>query len=381
MQNSGQTQQRETGGDHSIADFTHSADLASARVGGRAIATNDDFFATMTNLVKPDPAVFVPGKYSARGKWMDGWESRRQRTPGHDWCVVRLGMRGIVDGVDVDTSFFTGNFPSHCSLEAIDTTPGAAGRDGETPTAQPPGSSARGAPSLLDPPPRGAPWLPPSGGATGWFPLLPKSPLAGNTHNLFAIAAAGQPCTHVRLNIFPDGGVARLRVYGRVVIDWDRVRRAGRAVDLASIKNGGLVLGASDMHFGAKDNMIMPGRAANMGDGWETRRRRGPGHDWAIVRLGTPGEISRLEIDTNHFKGNFPDRASIEACLAPDATLGGLASAHWSELLPPTPLRAHRRHFFSSTLARLGPVSHLRLNIFPDGGVSRLRVHGTVGPA
>ena len=145
--------------------------------------------------------------------------------------------------------------------------------------------------------------------------------------------------------------------------------------------NGGLVLGASDMHFGAKGNMIMPDRAKNMGDGWETRRRRGPGHDWAIVKLGAPGTIRRVEIDTNHFKGNFPDRASIEGCFRPGAGFAALADAAWTELLPPTKLRASHRHIYSKELRPADVVSHVRLNIFPDGGISRLRVHGTVAPA
>jgi allantoicase len=333
-------------GDHSTPPFTQLADLASARVGGTAIATSDDFFAPKANLVRPAPAIFIAGKFTARGKWMDGWESRRRRTPGHDWCVVRLGIRGTVRGVDVDTSFFTGNFPSHCSIDAIDRparlTPGLAR------TAGPP-----------------------------WRELVPKSALRGDRHNYFAVES-DRPWTHLRLNIFPDGGVARLRVYGEAEIDWTRVVRAGRPVDLASILNGGLVLGANDMHFGARDNMIMPGRATNMGDGWETRRRRGPGHDWAIVRLGTVGTISRVEIDTNHFKGNYPDRASLEACLAPGAPLEALDTAVWREVLPETKLRAHHRHVFARELRQPGPVSHVRLNIFPDGGVSRLRIHGSV---
>jgi allantoicase len=185
----------------------------------------------------------------------------------------------------------------------------------------------------------------------------------------------------VRLNIFPDGGVARLRVYGEAEIDWAPIARSKRVLDLASIMNGGLVLGASDMHFGAKGNMIMPGRAKNMGDGWETRRRRGPGHDWAVVKLGAPGTIRRVEIDTNHFKGNFPDRASIEGCFSPGASLAALADAAWTEQLPESKLRASHRHLYSKELRAPGVVSHVRLNIFPDGGISRLRVHGTVAPA
>ena len=354
---------------HSTPPFASLADLASSRVGGRALATNDDFFAPKSNLIKPEPAVFIPGKFTARGKWMDGWESRRRRTPGHDWCVIALGMRGLIRGVDVDTSFFTGNYPSHCSIEAVD---------------------ARAPLSKRDVAREGAPWQ----------TILPRSALRGDSHNFFEIpafakATAGKPeppsprvpelrapepraWTHLRLNIFPDGGVARLRVYGDVIVDWARLMRGQRAVDLASIRHGGLVLGASDMHFGAKDNMIMPGRARNMGDGWETRRRRGPGHDWAIVRLGTAGLLTHVEIDTNHFKGNYPDQASLEGCLSPGATLEELASADWAEILPATKLRAHHRHFFAKELRRQGPWSHVRLNIFPDGGVSRLRVHGTL---
>jgi allantoicase len=334
--------------DHSTPDFAGLADLASARLGGRAIATNDDFFAPKSNLVRPQAPVFVPGKFTARGKWMDGWESRRRRTPGHDWCVVKLGVRGIVRGVDVDTSFFTGNYPSHCSIDALDSR-----------------RAVTAAAAALEGPP--------------WTPLLSRVALTGNSHNYFAIEAdqtGGRPWTHLRLNIFPDGGVARLRAYGDGVVDWDSAQRAKRRHDLASILNGGLVLGASDMHFGARDNMIMPGRAANMGDGWETRRRRGPGYDWAVVRLGAPGVISRVEIDTNHFKGNYPDSASIEACFEPDATLDELRDARWVVLLGQTKLKAHHRHFFGRELLQVGPVSHVRLNIFPDGGVSRFRVHG-----
>ena len=336
-------------GHHNTPDFTGLADLASARVGGRAILANDDFFAPRSNLLKGDPPIFIPGKFTARGKWMDGWESRRRRTPGHDWCVIALGMRGIVRGLDVDTSFFTGNFPSHCSIDAVDTTRAVG-----------PALAAR----------EGAPWT----------TLLAKSPLSGNSHNYFAIAAGDRAWTHLRLNIFPDGGVARLRVHGEVAVNWDLAAGRATAIDLASIRNGGLVLGASDMHFGARDNMIMPGRAKNMGDGWETRRRRGPGHDWAIVRLGTSGTITRIEIDTNHFKGNYPDSATIEGCLSRGARLGDLASAAWRELLPQTKLKAHHRHFFSHELRPIGAVSHVRLNIYPDGGVSRLRVYGTVAP-
>lgn len=336
------------GADHSTAahSFTAFADLASSRVGGRAIAANDEFFAPKANLLLPAAPVFIPGKFTSRGKWMDGWETRRRRTPGHDWCVVELGMRGVIHGVNVDTHHFTGNYPSHCSIDAIDSTT----------TPSPDVCAEEGAP---------------------WVTIAQKTPLRGDGDNYVPVADL-RPWTHVRLNIYPDGGVARFRVYGEVTVDWPRVARAKRPVDVASIVNGGLVIGASDMHFGAKDNMIMPGRAENMGDGWETRRRRGPGYDWAIVRLGTTAAITKVEIDTNHFKGNYPESASLEGCAVPTSSLHDLASAQWLEILPRTPLKPHHRHMYSKELVRTTAVSHVRLNIFPDGGISRLRVYGHV---
>ncbi len=327
-------------------EFINLADLASARVGGRAIATNDDFFAPKSNLVKPEPAVFIPDKYTSRGKWMDGWESRRRRVPGHDWCIVQLGMRGVVHGVDIDTSHFTGNFPSHCSIEAVDMpfTPKAAAYAVEGPP---------------------------------WTTILGKTELRGNGHNFVAVSDR-RPWTHLRLSIYPDGGVARLRVYGEALVDWERAAPRDRVVDLASIKLGGLFLGASDTHYGTRGALIMPDRAKNMGDGWETKRSRDLNHrDWAIVRLGAHGLVSKIEIDTNHYKGNYPDRASIEGVMAPGVIVGNLAGMTWSTIVAETKLSANKRHYYSGkAIQASGPFSHVRLNIFPDGGVSRLRVYG-----
>jgi allantoicase len=246
-------------------------------------------------------------------------------------------MRGVIRGVNVDTRFFTGNFPTHCAIDAVDTTR----------------PLARSQYALAGPP---------------WTPLLARAALRGNGDNFFVIENT-QPWTHLRLSIFPDGGVARLRAYGDVIVDWPRYAGAARSVDLAAIQHGGLVIDVSDRHYGSPNNMLMPGRAINMGDGWETKRRRGPGHDWAIVRLGAPGIVTRVELDTNHFKGNYPDSASLEG-LRSDQT--------WTELLAQTKLRPHHRHFFTKELRSTGPVSQVRLNIYPDGGVSRLRVYGRV---
>jgi allantoicase len=322
-------------------DFTELPDLLSSRLGGRALFANDEFFAPGRNLVKVEPAVSVPGKYTARGKWMDGWETRRRRTPGHDYCVLALGLRGRLLGVDVDTSHFVGNQPEAASLEACD----LPGRPGRVRLEQ-----AR------------------------WVEILRRSPLKPDAHNLFALAP-GHPSTHVRLNIFPDGGVARLRGHGEVAFDFSRLR--GRVLDLASIRHGAVVLAASDSHFGSREHLILPGRARSMAEGWETRRRRGPGFDWALVRLGAAGRVERVEIDTAHFKGNPPESASVRGRFAPGATVAALADeAGWVEILPRTMMRPHARHVFSRELRGRGPFTHVRLDIFPDGGVSRLRVHG-----
>jgi allantoicase len=218
-----------------------------------------------------------------------------------------------------------------------------------------------------------------------WSEVVPKSPLKGGGSNLFPVKSL-RPWTHLRLNIFPDGGVARLRAYGDVVPDWERLAKSVKPVDLAAIENGALVLGSSDMFFGKAANMLMPGRAANMGDGWETKRRRGPGHDWCVIKLGASGLLQKIEVDTSHFKGNYPDSFSLEACSAPGADLEALRSGDtvWTEVLPQTKLAANKRHLFAKELKAFGPFTHARLAIYPDGGVSRLRILGRVdrrGPA
>ena len=328
-------------------DFTELIDLASERLGGAVLYANDDFFAPKENLLKPAAPIFIEGKYTDLGKWMDGWESRRRRTPGFDWCIIRLGLPGVIHGVVVDTSHFKGNYPEQCSLEAC-------AIDGLPTTEQLIGESIE------------------------WTEILPVSDLNGDSLNPFSITN-NQRWTHLRFKIYPDGGVARLRVFGEVTPDWDRLKRIGGEIDLAAVENGGVVLSCSDMFFGHRHNLIMPGRALNMSDGWETRRRRGPGHDWTIIKLAALGQIKRLEVDTSWFKGNFPESCSLEACDAVGASIDKLLDPEfdWKPVLSRTKLQAHSRQFFDE-VADAGNVSHVRFNIFPDGGVSRLRVYGTI---
>ncbi len=321
--------------------FTNLPDLAGERVGGAVVAANDDFFAEKENLVKASAPEWREGDYTDRGKWMDGWETRRRRSPGHDWAIVRLGMPGIVRGVVIDTSFFTGNYPEEASIDAC----AVQGPDDVVRTA---------------------------GGTVIWESLLPKLPLKGNTINVFEIKNE-TPVTHLRLNIFPDGGVARLRVHGEVVPD-DGVFEGGQTVDLAALKNGGYVISCSDMHYGNRNNLILPGRSTHMGDGWETKRRRSPGHDWAIVRLARRGAIERVELDTDHFKGNAPGEVMLEHCDAIADSTFDADKAKWTTLVPKVPVGPHAQHEWPVSGAK--PATHVRLNIYPDGGVARLRLFG-----
>jgi allantoicase len=338
--------------DLAAASFTGLVDLAAEALGGRALSASDEFFASKYNLLKEGRGVFVPGKYTDRGKWMDGWESRRKRVLGHDHCIIALGAPGHVLGLDIDTNHFLGNHPPFASVEGLWAEP-------DVPLSE------------LERMP--------------FRELLAQVPLRPGSQNLFA-AERGEPVTHVRLNIFPDGGVARFRVYGKVMpgraqppSDAETLAHAAPSlIDLAALRNGALALACSDAFFGPMNNLLLPGRAADMGGGWETRRKRAPGYDWILIKLAERGRISVLELDTNHFKGNFPDRASVEVIDAPDARITDLnASRTFVPLLPETKLGADRRHFFGGELVPHPPATHLRLNIFPDGGVSRLRAWGT----
>jgi allantoicase len=321
--------------------FTDLPDLAAQRLGGQVIAANDDFFAEKENLNKAGAAEWREGEYTDRGKWMDGWETRRRRTPGHDWAIVRLGLPGIVRGVVIDTSYFTGNYPEEASIDIAT----VEGKDDVERT---------------------------SGGGVRWETLLPKSPLKGNTRNEFAIVGEGKRVTHLRLNIFPDGGVARLRVHGEVVPDESVF--AAKEVDLAAMANGGFVVSCSDMHYGNRNNLILPGKSTHMGDGWETKRRRGPGHDWAIVRLARPGTITRVEMDTDHFKGNAPGKCDLEYCDSINDELFDPEKEKWGALVPEQPVKPHAQHEWKVSSPK--PATHVRLNIYPDGGVARLRLFG-----
>ena len=325
-----------------VPDFTRQwIDLAQPRLGAEIVACSDDFFADCNRMLKPEAPVFIDGKFDDHGKWMDGWETRRRRNGGYDHAIVKLGLPGEIMGIDIDTTHFTGNYPPAASLQACysDSVPGDS---------------------------------------TQWTTLIESTSLRGDSHHYFDIDHGG--CfNYLRLNIYPDGGIARLRVYGRVIGDLAALDKSALH-NLAAVELGARAIAWNDAHFGAAANLLNPGRGINMGDGWETRRRREPGNDWCIVALGQVGEISRVLVDTAHFKGNYPDRCSLQAARVEGGTVDSIItqSQFWQELLPPQKLEMDREHGFDTEVLALGPVSHVRINIFPDGGLSRVRLLGKI---
>jgi len=327
------------------ADFPEFArryvNLASADFGAKVLKCSDEFFASADRMLQSSEPVFIVGKFDDHGKWMDGWETRRKRVAGHDTAVVRLGMPGVIHGVDIDTSHFTGNFPPAASLDACY----CAGDPDED---------------------------------TVWTPIVAPTSLKGNAHHFIDMAREQRTYTHLRLSIYPDGGVARLRVYGQPACDW-AARDHSVSHEVSALANGGRIVAYSDAHYGTPFRVLMEGRGVNMGDGWETRRRREPGNDWCIVELGHAVTVDKIEVDTAHFKGNYPDRISLQAAHVSQATDQSLVTQamFWPYLLEEQATGMDAQHFYEeSTIKALGPVTHVKLNIIPDGGVSRLRVWG-----
>lgn len=312
--------------------------LADERLGTAIVSCSDQFFAEAKRMLQFAAPIFVEDKFDDHGKWMDGWETRRKRETGYDWCIIQLGVAGTIQAVDIDTTFFTGNYPASASLE------GCYAPNGDTENAQ-------------------------------WQSILPNSLLGPSQHHVLLSQNSEQVFTHVRLNIFPDGGIARLKIYGQVQI---QAQRTDETLDLIALKNGGRIIAFSDAHFGHPRNLINPGRGINMGDGWETKRRRAPGYDWCIIALGQAGKIEKIEIDTAHFKGNFPAQVSIQATYVEDATDAQLIpqSMFWNYLLDAQHMQMDHIHEYLNEILAHEKISHIRVNMIPDGGISRIRLWG-----
>ena len=312
--------------------------LAQTRLGTKIVYKTDEFFAPASRILNPTPPIFKEGVFDKHGKWMDGWETRRKRGSGHDYLILKLGKPGRIKKIDIDTSFFNGNQPNKVSLQAC--------------------ISKQNLPNKK----------------TKWITILNKKKTKPNSHHFFNISNKSI-FTHVKFNIFPDGGVARLRIFGELV----EKKLKSKKINLTSIFNGAAPIACNNEHFGKAENILAPGRGINMGDGWETRRSRGKNFDWLIIRCATAAKIDKIQIDTHHFKGNYPDHCSIQASLVkgkPSAKKIIAMSKKWKQLLNKVKLKAHKKHNFKNRLIKKNKINYIKINIFPDGGISRVRLIG-----
>jgi allantoicase len=313
-------------------------DLAQPRLGTKVIYKTDDFFASANRIISPTEPVFKVGVFDKHGKWMDGWESRRKRTAGHDYIIIKLGKPGTIKKVDVDTSHFNGNQPAMISIEGANSNSNKINQ-------------------------------------LKWQPLLSKKKTKANSHHYFTVNS-DKVFTHIKFNIFPDGGVARLRLYGSIA---KSSKLKNKKINLASLLDGSSVIACNNEHFGKAENILAPGKAKNMGDGWETRRRRGKGFDWLILNSLDGKEIDKIEISTHHFKGNFPSHCSLQATYLPNSKNSKQivkSSTKWKYLLKDAKLSANKVHVFKNNLMKKDKINFIKINIFPDGGISRFRIYG-----
>jgi len=316
-------------------------DLAQSRLGTKIVYKTDEFFAPAKRIISPWPPVFKEGVFDKNGKWMDGWETRRKRKKGHDYLILKLGKTGRVYKVDIDTSYFSGNHPSKVSLEACYSKKELPDKNSK------------------------------------WITILKKTPTKANSHHIFKIKNKSI-FSHVKLNIFPDGGVARLRIYGSMDV---KKKFGKKTFNLTSVLNGAVPIVCNNEHFGRAENILAPGIGKNMGDGWETRRSRGKNVDWLIIKCAAPGKIKNIQIDTHHFKGNYPDRCSVQGAYI-DRKISSKSiinnSKKWKFLLNKVKLFANKKHNFKNKSMKNKKINYIKINIFPDGGISRIRAFGKI---
>ena len=317
-------------------------DLAQTRLGSKIVFKTDDFFASANRIINPASPIFKEGAFDKHGKWMDGWETRRRRRKGHDYLIIKLGKPGRITKVDIDTSHFSGNHPAQASLQACYNNKRLPEKNSK------------------------------------WIIILKKKITKANSHHFFNIKNKSV-FTHIKLNIYPDGGVARLRIYGSIATE--KINFGKKIINLSSVLNGASIIACNNQHFGKAENILAPGNGKNMGDGWETRRSRGNNCDWLILKCAKAGKINKIQIDTHHFKGNYPDMCSLQAVYLPGNISSNSIvkkSSKWKLLLNKVKLRANRKHNFRNKLMPKNKINYIKINIFPDGGISRFRALGRV---
>lgn len=305
-------------------------DFCSAAIGGKVISFSDQYFADAANLINPKDPIRKAGYYVPTGAWFDGWETRRHNKNPSDWVIIKLGVVGEINSCEIDTAYFNGNEAPAVSIEGTEKY---------------------------------------SDNCT-WEEIMPKTPCGPSQRHFFKFPATKKQYTHVRLHQYPDGGIARFRLYGHVIPIFPD--DPNHVIDTASVEYGGVAIQCSNQHFGRKENLLLPGRGVDMGDGWETARSREPGHcDWVVVKLGARTVPERIVVDTAHFRGNFPQAIEVQGT---DHYSGDAKQQHWNSLVSRTETSADTEHVYNIT--QRTPVTHVKLTIYPDGGVKRIRVFG-----
>ena len=328
-------------------DYKEQINITSSDFGSKVIYCSDEFFADSGRMLQASEPLWIEGKYDENGKWMDGWESRRRRDGKNDFCFIRLGSPSIINNFNIDTSHFTGNFAPAISILGC-SVPGGTTDD-----------------RVVD-----------GSAVSEWFDLLDQEKLEGDSHNLFS-CKTNQPITHLKITLYPDGGIARLRAYGQAWADETKYEITG--TNVISKESGARALFANDEHFGCLSNILEEHTPLSMADGWETRRRRKPGNDWGVIVLSKPAKVHEIIVDTSFFKGNFPDTFSISSANILNADVDTLIedSKTWSKIIDRKKLEMNQIHVFKkSELLHQDPITHIRIDIFPDGGIARLKLIG-----
>ncbi len=316
--------------------------LVDPRLGTKVVFKTDEFFAPANRIINNQNPIFKDGVFDSHGKWMDGWETRRRRIKGFDYLIIKLGRPGKISNIDIDTKFFSGNQPTQASLEGC--------------------FSKKNNPNKK----------------IKWVQILKKKKIGPNKNHNFKIKN-NSIFTHVKLNIYPDGGVARLRIFGE--IDLKKINFKNKIINITSMLNGASIVACNNEHFGKAENILAPGKGKNMGDGWETRRSRGKNYDWLIIKCGLSGKLRKIEIDTHHFKGNYPDSCSIQTAYISKKNSNSrivIKSKKWNMVLNKVKLKANTKHIFKNEIMSKNKINYIKINIFPDGGISRIRAFGNI---
>lgn len=325
-----------------VIDQYRCTDIIGEKLGGKVLSTSDEWFAAAENLIKPNVPIRDATRFTHAGAWYDGWETRRHNENEYDWVIIEMGVNAAhIVGGEIDTAFFNGNHAPFVSVQGLLEDASNTNVD------------------IKEDDDR-------------WETIIDKFE-CGPSQRHFFIKEDGltkNTYSHIKLQMYPDGGIARFRLYGKVVPP-NSLRDDDKEIDLAYVGNGGVAIKVSDQHFGSADNLLLPGRGHDMSDGWETKRSRVPNHvDWAVVQLGRKASyINKIVIDTAHYRGNFPQFITVHGI---NGTPG--EDAEWIELVGKSRTGPDQIHEFP--VNKNVSLDHVKLTIIPDGGVKRIRVFG-----